>query len=460
MNNSDLFSIFPETSAKAWKQKIQVDLKGEDYNEKLVWESPEGIKIKPFYHSEDLETLDLTGLSKNTIWEIGQSIYGGNTIAANKKALNAIEMGAESILFTVPKEEIAPEELLRKIDLKKTTIHFNLQFLSINYVATILNLAGSESKNIFFNIDIIGNLARSGNWFQNLEADFKMLDAICALGHPTTLGIDLSLYENAGANRVQQLAYALAHANEYLNRLDKKNKEALKNTQLAYTTSIGSDYFFEIAKLRALRILSGTLSREYEADIHCHITAIPTKRNKTLYDYNTNLLRTTTECMSAVLGGADTVRNMPYDAIFHKENDFGTRMARNQLLLLKQESHFNKVGNAADGSYYIEVLTQQLAAKALELFKQIEAGGGFLTQLKHHLIQKKIKESAHKEQESFNMQKKILVGSNKYQMEGEHIKNNLELYPFVKTHARKTWIEPILEKRVSEELEQERIKRE
>lgn len=460
MNNPDLFNDFPETSAKAWKQKIQVDLKGEDYNEKLVWESPEGIKIRPFYHSEDLETLDLTELQKNTAWKIGQSVYAGNAAAANKKALGAIEMGVESIHFTVPSDEIAPRELLRNIDLKKINVHFNLQFLSPTYVATILDTAGNDSESLFLNIDIIGNLARSGNWHHNLKKDFKMLDALCALNHPYTLGVDLSLYGNAGANITQQLAYALAHANEYLNHLDRDNKEGLKHTQFTFTVSVGSDYFFEIAKLRALRVLFGTLAVEYGAFPHCQITAIPTKRNKTLYDYNNNLLRTTTECMSAILGGSDTICNMPYDAIYHKENDFGTRMARNQLLLLKHESHFNKVGNAADGSYYIEVLTQQLAGKALELFKQIESGGGFLTQLKQHLIQKKIKESALKEQERFNKQEKILVGSNKYQMETEKVKTNLELYPFVKTHARKTWIEPILEKRLSEELEQDRLKHE
>lgn len=460
MTNSDLFSDFPETSAKAWKQRIQVDLEGADYNEKLVWESPEGIKVKPFYHSEDLKTLNLTGLPKKTPWEIGQSVYGGNAAAANKKALRAIEKGAESIHFTVPNKEIVPKELLNKIELKKNKVHFNLQFLSPTYVATILNAVENNSQNLFLNIDSIGNLARSGNWFHNLESDFKRMDAILALNHPSTLGVDLTLYENAGADRVQQLAYALAHANEYLNHLDHGNRKVLKNTRFTFTVSIGNDYFFEIAKLRALRILFGTLAAEYGALPHCHITAIPTKRNKTLHDYNNNLLRTTTECMSAILGGADTICNTPYDAIFHKENDFGTRMARNQLLLLKQESHFDKVGNTADGSYYIEALTQQLAEKALELFKQIEKGGGFLRQLKQHLIQKKIKESAFQEQERFNRQEKILVGANKYQMEAEKISNNLELYPFVKTRARKTLIEPILEKRLSEELEQGRLKNE
>src|SRR5690606_8951470 len=141
MNNNDLFNVFPETSAKAWKQKIQVDLKGEDYNENLVRESPEGIKVKPFYHSEDLEKLRLTGLQRNTTWEIGQSVYAGNAVAANKKAMGAIEMGAESIHFTIPNEEITPQELLIKIDLKKIKVHFNLQFLSPTYITSILNTA-------------------------------------------------------------------------------------------------------------------------------------------------------------------------------------------------------------------------------------------------------------------------------------------------------------------------------
>src|SRR5690606_34575317 len=139
----------------------------------------------------------------------------------------------------------------------------------------ILDTAGNDSQHLFLNIDIIGNLARSGNWFHNLKSDFKLLDTILALNHPFTLGVDLSLYENAGANRVQQLAYALAHANEYLNHLDQGNKEALKNTRFNFTVSMGSDYFFEIAKLRALRILFGTLALEYGTVSHCYITAIP-----------------------------------------------------------------------------------------------------------------------------------------------------------------------------------------
>jgi methylmalonyl-CoA mutase len=224
--------------------------------------------------------------------------------------------------------------------------------------------------------------------------------------------------------------------------------------------SVGTNYFFEIAKLRALRILFNALAKEYNHTFDCHIIATPTKRNKTLYDYNVNMLRTTTECMSAVLGGADTVANLTYDSLYHKDNEFGDRIARNQLLILKHESYFDKVSNPADGAYYIETLTEQLAEKALLLFKEIEEKGGFITQLIEGKIQKKISESAFKEQELFDSGKEVLLGTNKYPNKNDKMKHDLELFPFVKQNPRKTLIIPIIEKRLAEKLEQERLSQE
>jgi methylmalonyl-CoA mutase len=161
--------------------------------------------------------------------------------------------------------------------------------------------------------------------------------------------------------------------------------------------------------------------------------------------------------MSAILGGANVVANLPYDALYHKDNEFGDRIARNQLLVLKHESYFDKVNNPADGAYYIENLTQQLAEKALELFKDIEKNGGLITQLMEGTIQRKINESANKEQELFDSGKEILLGTNKYPNKNDSMKNDLELYPFVKQNPRKTLITPIIEKRLAEKLEQERL---
>ena len=457
MSEKKLFSDFQEVSAKAWKQKIQVDLKGADYNETLVWESPEGIKVKPFYHQDDK-------FSNSTItkgaggWKIGHVIYAGNAIMANEKTLQFLNRGVESILFIIPTREVEIDGLLKGIDVGITTIYFELQFLSADYIKSITDVLGKHKSNIYLNIDIIGNLAKSGNWFDDMEKDHKTLEEIMETRLPNSLQVDISLYQNAGANMVQQLAYALAHGNEYLNHLHRTiSSDVKQSVHLTFKVSVGTNYFFEIAKLRALRLIWKTLSAEYGLLTDCHIIAQPTKRNKTLYDYNTNMLRTTTECMSAVLGGADVVFNAPYDNIYHKNNEFGDRIALNQLLLLKNESHFNKVDNAADGAYYIENLTQQMAEKALELFKAVEKRGGFLKQLKDHTIQKKIKESAQKEQADFDAQEEILVGTNKFQNVNDKMKDDLELYPFIKTNARKTLIEPIIEKRLAEALDQKRL---
>jgi methylmalonyl-CoA mutase len=253
---------------------------------------------------------------------------------------------------------------------------------------------------------------------------------------------------------VQQVAYTIAHINEYFNRIPSINQP------ITIEVSVGTNYFFEIAKLRALRLVFNSLAKEYNHHFDCHIVATPTKRNKTLYDYNVNMLRTTTECMSAILGGANAVANLPYDALYHKDNEFGERISRNQLLVLKHESYFDKVNNPADGAYYIESITQQLAEKALDLFKDIERNSGFITQLIEGTIQRKISESAAKQQELFDSGKEVLLGTNKYPNKNDRMKDELELYPFVKQNPRKTLITPIIEKRLAEKLEQERLSQE
>ena len=452
-----LFKEFEAVSEKAWKQKIQYDLKGADYNDTLVWESPEGIKVKPFYHKDSMSDRGAEIPLLEHTWHVGQEIYAGNAAMANKKALKVLQSGAERLQFIIPSEAIVISDVLKDINLAHTSIYLTMEFLSEDYVQSVLDVASGHEDAIYFNVDIIGNLARTGNWYRSLEKDHESLDHILSTKANHVLSVDVSLYENAGATMVQQLAYTMAHANEYLNHLDQ-SKSPTQVTSMVFKVAVGGNYFFEIAKLRALRVLWKQLLSIYGVQLDCHIIAYPSKRNKTLYDYNVNMLRTTTECMSAVLGGANTVINMPYDALYHKTNDFGERIALNQLLLLKEESYFDKVNNASDGSYYIESLTAQLAEKSLELLKSIEKGGGFLKQLKEHTIQGKIKESAQKQQERFNEQTEVLVGTNKFQNEADTMKENLELYPFVKTNARKTLIVPIIEKRLAETVEQNRLK--
>lgn len=449
-----LFEDFSEVSSKQWKQLIQYDLKGADYNDTLIWESDEGIHVKPFYHKDDFKELPNISGTKATAWQICQTIFVANVEKSNLKAVDAIARGAESIKFILPSEEISIKDLLVNINLSIIPVFFECQFLSAKFIEQFV--LKPNKVNIHMTTDIIGNLARTGNWFRNLNSDHVEWKTIVKDTNAFTVHLDL--YQNAGATMVQQLAYALSHANEYLNILDQELSEKEKQMfRVTFKVAVGSNYFFEIAKLRALRELWATLAEAYNFNSECFIFACPTKRNQTLYDYNTNMLRTTTECMSAILGGANMVCNLPYDAIYHKDNEFGERIARNQLLVLKHESYFNKVDNPADGAYYIERLTEQLSQKSLELFKDIEANGGFLSQLKEGIIQKKIKESATKEQNQFDKGELVLLGTNRHPNPDDQMKHELELYPFVKKNPVKTLIEPIIEKRLAEAVEQKRL---
>jgi len=447
-----LFDDFNPISSKQWKQKIQFELNGADYNKTVIWNSPEDIQVKPFYHSDEFsKTAPVKTQATN--FKICQNIFVYDIEKSIQRAINTIERGAESLRFTIQNETTDIQRLLENIPLENRIVYFNLKFISIDFVKK-LDLISIQKKALFFcNIDPIGHFGREGNWFPTSDKNnFETIENISkATTNLSLLSIDLGLYQNAGANITQQIAYGLAHANEYLNRLPAITKP------IVFQVSVGTNYFFEIAKLRALRMLFNLIAAQYNPDLECHLLVTPTKRNKTIYDYNVNMLRTTTECMSAILGGADAVANLPYDSLYHKDNEFGDRLARNQLLILKHESYFDKVNNPADGSYYIESLTIQLAEKSLALFKNIEAEGGFLKHLNDGTIKKKIQESANKEQELFDSKKEVLLGTNKYPNPEDKMKHDLELFPFVKIKPRKTLITPIIEKRLAEKLEQERL---
>ena len=451
-----LFNDFAPVSAKEWKQKIQFELKGADYNDTLIWNSPEDIKVKPFYDQEDVKEV-LSVATKASEFKICQNIFVHDIDKSIERAVDSLKRGTESIRFTIEDETVDVAKLLATLPLEDTPLFFHLSFISIDFVQKLATIATTKKATIYCNIDPIGQLAKEGNWFTTSEkTNFDTLNNLIKKDSPLSLiSVNSALYQNAGANIVQQIAYTLAHANEYFNRIETSTPQTM-----VLEIAVGTNYFFEIAKLRAIRLLFNLIASEYNQNWTCHLVVTPTKRNKTLYDYNVNMLRTTTECMSAILGGADTIANLPYDALYHKDNEFGDRIARNQLLILKNESYFDKVNNPSDGSYYIESLTQQLANKALALFKDIEANGGFLKQLNEGIIKRKIQESADKEQELFDSGKEILLGTNKYPNKEDKMKNDLELFPFVKNKPRKTLISPIIEKRLAEKIEQERLEKE
>ncbi len=444
-----LFSEFPPVSEKEWKQQIQMELKGADYTKTLVWESLENIHVKPIYHPDSYAYLDIPIPEKD--FSIAQEIFVDDPAIANKIALEALEKGADSLVF-IAQHSFDIDVLFQNFDSIKKAFHlyFKTSFLSQSFLESLLEYFTDNRLHLL--LDPIGTLAGTGNWNRTKDADFKTLSSLLRkYPNKSIISIDAARYQNAGANSVQQITYALAHANEYLNSLHTDTVP-----EFHFEFAIGSNYFFEIAKLRAFRYLWAKMQAT-KPEEPAKIIARPSLRNKTIYDYNVNLLRTTTEYMSAILGGADTIISQSYDSIFKKSNAFGSRIARNQLLLLKEENSFINAQEFPKGSYYIESLTIELAKKALSILKEIEKSGGFLKHLEKGSIQQKIQAAAQKEQDLFDSGKITLLGTNKYPNNKEKMQDELELFPFTKRQSSQTIIPPIVPKRLAEKMEKERL---
>ena len=280
MSKASLFENFESTSEKQWKQKIQFELQGKDFNDNLVWKSIEEIDVKPFYHSESYSKCPEIDYNSSD-WNIGHSIFVNSVEKSNTNAINLIESGVESLYFIIPLELISIEALLENIDLSHIPIYFETLFISQKFTEKLQQYSAKKNTKFYILNDPIGQLSKSGNWFENLKSDIENLNKILVSGNELkgVVSVDLGIFQNAGSSMVQQLAYTLAHVNEYLNLFNSKPIKSI-----VFKVSVGGNYFFEIAKIQALRLLWQSLTKDYGVSIECHIISQPSKRNKTIYD--------------------------------------------------------------------------------------------------------------------------------------------------------------------------------
>ena len=449
---------FIKIDSKLWNKKIKDDLIKLGHSSIPSYNSKENIKIKPFYTSEDLNNLKNSDSNYPNSWAICQNITADNSSDANIKALELINKGAESMNFIIQNDSILCNDLLKNIDIEKTELFFKIKFHSNSYLKSLNDIIKSSSTSFNISYDPIGSLVKTGSWESSMNEDLDKLNKNSNKLEKfnNVIMFNSGLYQNSRANIFEEIAFTLSHANEYLNHLNGKCAN-----KIAFNISMGSNYFFEIAKLKALRLLWSTITKEYNNEINFpHIIAKPSKRNKTIYDYNNNILRTTTECMSAILGGANTISNITYDSIFNNKNEYSDKIALNQLLIIKHETYIDKVKNAADGSYYINSLTNTIAEESLRIFKDIENNGGFISALEKNIIQKRIDKSHRIEQELFNNNKEKLLGINIFTDIDQKIKSEINKPILTKSNTRNTEIKPISEIRLAEEIELSRIKNE
>lgn len=433
-----LFDMFPPVTTEEWLAKINVDLKGADFNKKLVWRTNEGFNVQPFYRREDLEGLPtlgtlpgefpyVRGTRENNDWLIRQHIQGNTAKEVLDNARHAIDRGVESIGICLCGDLSADElpEILKGIDLKKIEVNICCCPGKAVEVAELLvsEIIAQEAADTFrgcVEFNPFKRLLKHGLEFPKdiKETALKLYNVVKPVKNLRCFAVNSYMLNNAGAYITQELGYALAWGAEWMTLLTEAGLEPCEvSERIKFNMGISSNYFMELAKFRAARMLWAEIVKAYGAAEECckmHVHAVTSQFNQTIYDAHVNLLRSMTESMSAALAGVDSIETLPFDLQYEQPDEFSERIARNQQLLLREESHLNKVTDPAGGSYYIENLTASIAKVAWEVFNEVEDKGGFLAMLRKGEIQGKVNESGLKRHTDVARRKEILLGTNQY----------------------------------------------
>ncbi len=436
-----LFQEFTAPTTQEWLDKIQVDLKGADFQKRLVWRTNEGFSVQPFYRREDLKDLKtpdslpgefpfVRGNKKtDNQWYVRQNIKADDPVAANAKAKDILNRGVDSLGFRIPGHCVSKEYVEQLLD------GLYLDCIEVSYrtcprhVLELADLLVSYFESHGYAKDrIVGGvgfdpiekmLLKGKDTTELLAVGPQLVEKLkdypnlrCVMVHTETLN-------NAGAYIVQELGYALSWGNEYMQQLTDAGVPAdLAAGKIKFYMGVSENYFMEIAKFRAMRLLWAQIVKQYEpkSDDSCKaiINATTSTYNLTIYDSYVNLLRSQTEAMSAALGGIHSMVVTPFDVAYETPTDFSERIARNQQLLLKEESHFGTIVDPGAGSYYIEHLTDALAREAWKLFLKTEAEGGFLEAVKKGLVQDDINQTNEKRHGDAAKRKEFLLGTNQF----------------------------------------------
>lgn len=438
--NEKLFGEFVAPTRQEWLDKIQVDLKGADFNKRLVWKTNEGFNVQPFYRKEDVERLQtpeampgefpfVRGNKKlDNEWYVRQNITADSAAEANKKALDVLNKGVNSLGFHICGSQLSREyvETLLEgihcdcVELNFTTCKRHSVELA-EMLVDIFEKRGYDKENIVASIDwdpmekMLGGKDVEGV----LQFAKPLVEAVKDYPHFRVIAVNTVALSNAGAYIVQELGYALAWGAEYLQMLvDAGVDVTLAARKIKFNMGISENYFMEIAKFRAARLLWAEIVKEYNPSCDCAckmiVNAETTRYNMTLFDAYVNMLRSQTETMSAALAGVHSIVVTPFDAAYETPNEFSDRIARNQQLLLKEECHFDTVVDPSAGSYYIEELTSSLAKEAWKIFLNVEEQGGFLAAVKAGTVQDDINATNEKRHLHAAQRREFILGTNQF----------------------------------------------
>ncbi len=439
-----LFAEFPPVSTEQWEEAINKDLKGADYDKKLVWKTQEGFSVRPYYRMNDLSGIESKDSRPGEFpyvrgtrsccndWLVRQDYSLADGIGqANSLALDGLMKGLGSVGFrldgvkTLGEEEIAT--LLHGISLPAVEVNFcgccpGKSFSLLENFLSYIKKQGIAPADVRASFDFspLHALTVKGHYcadaFEKLK---KCVEAVAEYPFIRVINVEAYDFNNAGASISQELGYAMAIANEYMSALTSLGLEAEKVAErIRFTFAVGGNYFFEIAKFRAARVLWANIAKAYGVQnpdaqkIQSH--AATSSWNQTVYDSYVNMLRDTTEAMSAAIAGVHSLLVLPFDHPYRKAGEFSNRIARNVQSILKEEAHFDKVIDPAGGSYYIENLTESIGKSAWDIFKGVEAEGGYVAAFKAGSVQKAIKEVSAKRDLNIARRRETILGTNQY----------------------------------------------
>lgn len=440
-NNEKLFSEFQAPTTDEWLAKIEVDLKGADFQKKMVWRTAEGFNVQPFYRREDLKDLKavdslpgefpfVRGNKKdNNIWFVRQNILEEDAQKANEKALDILNKGVDSLGFTIPSDKLSKDyvaTLLKGILPQYVELNFTTCQRHSVELAKILveyfkenNYPLAELKGSI-NFDPISKILAKGKDTSVIIAEAKtLIEALKELPQYKCVNVNSVLLNNSGAYIYQELGYALAWGAEYMTQLTEAGVGADEAaSRIKFNMGVSDNYFMEIAKFRAARLLWSQIVKQYEPkdDSSCmmHVLAVTSEYNQTIFDSYVNMLRSQTEAMSAALANVESIIVTPFDTPYEVPTEFAERIARNQQLLLKEEAHFDKLVDVAGGSYTIEHLTDAIAQEGWKLFLATENAGGFLSEALSGNIQTAVNESNKKRHADAAKRKEFMLGTNQF----------------------------------------------
>ena len=438
-----LFTEFPPVPTEKWEEVITADLKGADYERKLVWKTGEGFNVRPYYRAENLEGIKFLGSQAGEFpyvrgthahnrWRVHQTVSVVCPKEANAEALKILNAGVDSLGFCIASADFSAADLdmlLKDICIPAVEITFCGEKMA-NVAELVLAKVekegiAKEDVRIAFCIDpLVKGLSSKGDFCSpNGE---KCIARIVELIHKTKeykhvriVTVAGQTFGNSGSTIVEELAFTLSAGHDYLVRLTDAGLDVdAAARKLRFSFSVSSNYFMEIAKFRAARMLWANIVKGYGPAKNCackmQIHAETSRWNQTVYDPYVNMLRGTTEAMSATIAGVHSLEVTPFDAAFENPTEFSKRIARNVELLLKNESHFDQVVDPAGGSYYVENLTQSIAAEAWKLFLEIEEKGGYTAAYKAGFVKERIAASAAAKDKAIATRRQTLLGANQY----------------------------------------------